>query len=412
MGLLDRYRRYDDRPPEARRELVERRRQERRRSLERRGPLDLSQTVLPTLPNPEVVNAAIAVARTRLQDYPDPEGSALRRALGSRHGVDPAQITTGNGAGELLRHAAQALLGPGDELLAPEPSYPLYPVLARLAGAELVQVPLEDGGRPDPEALLERVTGRTRAVVLCNPNDPTGGYLESDRVASLLERLPERAWLLLDEALVDFQTVEPRDASLRLVERFPRLLVFRTFSKAWGLPGLRAGYVVGSERAQDLLHAAAPVLGPNAVSQAAVAYAVEHGEQDVERRRSAVIAERGRLLERLRELPVEAAPSEANFVWLRAPGLSGSELAARLGRLGVLVAHDERAGDPDHVRVAVRDPAATGRLVDALAEAATGRTGSRNGAAAGAPPEAGAGGGDPARNGARGAQESSPLEGK
>jgi histidinol-phosphate aminotransferase len=375
MGLLGRYRRYDDPSPAERRRALERRREERRRARAEGATLDLSGTGVGALPNPEVVNAAIAVARTGLRAYADPGASAARRAIAERHGVDASQVAVGNGAAELLRSTATALLEPSGELLTPWPSYSLYPELAQRAGATHVKVALSNGG-VDAEALLSAVTDRTRLVVLCNPNDPTGGYLTADRLGGLLAELPETAWVLLDEALVHFQSVEPLDATLAFVGRFPRLIVVRTLSKAYGLPGLRAGYAVGSRSATDLVAALAPALGVNAVSQAALAYAVERVDYDVERRRQAVIRERRRLLDGLRALPVEAAASEASFVWLRARGIEGSELARRLERSRIVVAPGEPLGDRDHVRIGVRDPAATTRVLAALKAAASGPDGS------------------------------------
>ena len=371
MRLLDRYRRYGDLSPKERRDrMLEHRREERQRAGHHRPVLDLSGTAPSALPNPEVVNAAIAVARTRLQTYADPEAGVPRRALAERHDLDPEQVAVGNGAAELLAGAAQALLDSGDELLTPWPSYPVFPELARRADADVVMAPLAED-QVDIDALISAVTERTRVVTLCNPNDPTGGYLPTPRVAELMERLPERTYVFLDEALAHFQTVEALDASLALLERFPRLVVFRTLSKAFGLPGLRGGYAIGAREAADLINSLAPALGVNAVTQAAMAYAVTHLDYEIERRRHTVAVERERVLEGARAMSIEAAPSQANFVWLRSPGLPGAELAARLERSGVVVAPGERFGDDAHIRVGVRDAAATRRLLSAL-EAAVG----------------------------------------
>jgi histidinol-phosphate aminotransferase len=371
MRLLDRYRRYGDLSPEERRgRMLEHRREERRRAGQQRAVLDLSDTAASTLPNPEVVNAAIAVARTRLQTYADAAAAVPRRALAERYDLDPEQVAVGNGAGELMATAAQALLDSGDELLTPWPSYPLYPELARRADADVVMAPLAES-QVDTDALLCAVTERTRVVTLCNPNDPTGGYLPTPRVAELMARLPERTYVFLDEALAHFQTVEALDASLALLERFPRLIVFRTLSKAYGLPGLRAGYAVGSGEAADLVGSLAPALGVNAVTQAAMAYAITHLDYEIERRRHTVAVERERLLGSLSAMSIEASPSQANFIWLRSPELRGAELAARLERSGVVVAPGERFRDDAHVRAGVRDAAATRRLLGAL-EAAVG----------------------------------------
>jgi histidinol-phosphate aminotransferase len=240
--------------------------------------------------------------------------------------------------------------------------------MAQRAGGRPVPVELS-GGRIDPDALLAAVGDRTRVVVICNPNDPTGAYFDSHSLAALIGALPDHVHVLLDEAYVEFQDVEEADACLRLVDAFPRLLVFRTFSKIWGLSGLRAGYVVGSSAATDVLAALAPALGVNVLTQAGIAQALDIGGREIERRRALVIDQRGRVLRALHDMPVDAPDSEANFVWLRAPGLTGAELAGRIERAGVIVAHGGALGDDDHVRAAIRGGAAAERLLSALASA-------------------------------------------
>ncbi|MEA2367103.1 MAG: histidinol-phosphate aminotransferase, partial [Thermoleophilaceae bacterium] len=262
----------------------------------------------------------------------------------------------GNGAAELLHSAALALLSAGDELVMPWPSYPLYPLMAAHAGATPVSV--EDG------SVLDAVNDRTRAVVICNPNDPTGTYIRSDQLGALLSGLPDHVHVLLDEALVHFQDVEDVDACLRLVEAFPRLAVVRTFSKIYGLSGLRAGYIVGSD--SRLLAAAAPVLGINALSQAAVEYALRSGDAELERRRQAVARERSVLTEQLRELGVDVTDSQANFLWIRVRDMSGDALANALRKQGVIVAPGGPLGEDHHIRAAVRDEAASRRLLRAI----------------------------------------------
>ncbi|HEV7846404.1 MAG TPA: aminotransferase class I/II-fold pyridoxal phosphate-dependent enzyme [Thermoleophilaceae bacterium] len=357
MGFRDYYRQFDDIDEAALNlERRERRRQEKEAALERAPDIDLAGTEWPDLPHSEIVNAAIARARGRVNGYPDRHASAARRLLAERHGLDADQIALGNGAAELLHSAALALLAPGDELVMPWPSYPLYPLMAAHAGATPVSA--------DPAQLLDAVNERTRAVVVCNPNDPTGSYLPSSELGQLLSSLPEQVHVLLDEALVHFQDAEDVDACLRLVEAFPRLAVVRTFSKIYGLSGLRAGYIVGSDA--RLLAAAAPVLGINALSQAAVEYAIRNGDAEVERRRQAVARERGVLTEQLRELGVDVTDSQANFLWIRVQDLSGDALANGLRKQGVIVAPGGPLGEDHHIRAAVRNEAASRRLLRAI----------------------------------------------
>ena len=374
MGLLDYYRQFDDIDAESvNRVLRERRRRERELALAEVPTIDLSSTEWPDFPNSEIMNAAIYAARGRVNSYPERHAAGIRRLLGERHGVEPEQIVVGNGVAELLQSTALVLLGAGDELVTPWPSYPLYPLIAQRASARPVAVELA-GGRADPGALRAAVTDRTRVVVLCNPNDPTGTYVPADGVAELARSLPEHVHLLVDEAYVEFQDVEPRDSVLRLVEAFQRLLVFRTFSKIYGLSGLRAGYAVGSPAAGSLLSSIAPALGINVLTQAGITYALEMGEREIDRRRELVVGQRARLLRELHELPVDAPESQANFVWLHAAGLTGAQLAAGMEEARVLVAPGGPLGADDHVRASIRGQAATDRLLRALREA-TGATG-------------------------------------
>ena len=358
MGFRDYYKQFEDLDQEElNRELRARRLREKALALERVPDVDLSGTGWPDMPHSEIANAAIARARGLVNRYPDRHATGVRRLLSERHGVDPERVVMGNGCAELLQSAVLFLLGRGDEMLMPWPSYPLYPLLATHAGARPVAC--------DRSALLETVTERTRAIVICNPNDPTGHYLPSEELGALLAALPEHVYVLLDEALVHFQNVEEVDACLHLVEAFPRLLVVRTFSKAWGLSGLRAGYAVGSDA--GLLAAVAPNLGVNALTQAAIEHALRTGEAEIVRRRELVGRERALLVDGLRELGADVSDSQANFVWLRAPGLSGDALAHGLRRQGVIVAAGGPLGADDHVRAGVLDEMATARLLRAYA---------------------------------------------
>ena len=366
MGLLDYYKQFDDMSEaEVSERLLRKRDEERAKALAHIPTIDLAGTEWPDFPNSEVMNASIFVARGRINGYPDRHAEKLRRSLAARHDVDPEQIVVGNGAAELLQSAAHALLADGGELVTPWPSYPLYPLMAARAGGRPVAVDLVED-RLDVRRTLASIGERTRALVICNPNDPTGTYIPADELASLLGRVPGHVEVLLDEAFVQFQDAEDEDSCLRLTDAFPRLTVFRTFSKAYGLSGLRIGYAVGSRDSADLLSRLAPVLGVNALSQAAADYAVGIADREIDQRRRSVCEQRRALLDALPELGVHAAPSQANFVWMKVDGISGADLAARLERERVLVAPGGPLGADDHVRAAVRGPNETSRLLLAL----------------------------------------------
>jgi histidinol-phosphate aminotransferase len=370
VGLLDYYRQFEDVDEEELNRIRRARRQrEKQLALEKVPDLDLSGTEWPEFPNPEVMNASIFTARGRVNGYPDRYAGGIRRALAERHGIEPEQIVLGNGASELLQAAALALLSDGDELLMPWPSYPLYPLMATRAGAR--PVPLDVGPSGAELGRVADAAGESaRVVVICNPNDPTGTYVPSESIARLLSELPESTTVLLDEALIQFQDVEAEDAALRLTADDSRLAVFRTFSKIYGLSGLRAGYAVSTN--SELLDAIAPVLGVNALTQSAVDQALKIGGPEVERRKQAVVKERRRLVHSLKKLPVETTDTRANFIWLRAQDLSGQELANRLREQGVIVAPGGPLGSDDYIRAQLLNHGATERLLKALRQATEG----------------------------------------
>lgn len=365
MGLLDRYRQFQELSPEEvsaglREEADER----RRKALARVGELDLSRTTWHEYPPSVVVDAITFTARRGLHRYADAAGE-LRAALAHRHGIGAERVAIGDGASQLLSSATRALTEPGDELLTPWPSYPLYPVMAREAGGEVATVTGHD-----VDSILAAVTKETRLVVIANPNDPTGELVGAGELDRLLGALPERVGVLLDEALRDFVSAEEQDAALRLTDRHPRLIVFRSFSKAWGLAGLRCGYAVCGPGAEPLLAGIGPPLGIGELTQAGVLEALQAISGVVAARAATVGRERTRLYGELARFPVEAQPgSQANFIWLAAEGADGPALASALARFSVKVATGAALGDQRHVRVTVQDEAAGTRFLRALEQA-------------------------------------------
>ena len=322
MDLFGYYRQFDDIDEvEANRGRRERRARERAVALAQVPDLDLSGTEWPDMPHSEVVNAAIARARGRVNGYPDRHAGGIRRLLAERHDVAPEQVVLGNGAAELLQVAALALLTPGDEVVMPWPSYPLYPLMAARARAKPVSVSTKGDDAHHCASLAGAITERTRALVICNPNDPTGHYLPAAELGRLLAVLPERVYVLLDEALVHFQDAEEQDACLRLVDAFPRLLVVRTFSKVYGLSGLRTGYAVGTDA--DLLGTIAPVLGVNALSQAAVEHALRTGDDEVTQAARVGVARAGAAARRAARPEGGRRPEPGELRMAQRPGYRG-----------------------------------------------------------------------------------------
>jgi histidinol-phosphate aminotransferase len=316
--LFGYYRQFDElSPEEVSRELLERRDEERRRHPVGTPPLDLSGAAWHGPPHAEVINAATFALRRSVNAYPD--GTALRAAIAASHGIDPARVMIGHGAGELIRAALRAVATESVEIVWP--GWGLLPQLVDEAGATPVPVVTPSG---------------ERTAVLCRPNDPTG---------EVLDVVPRDHWLILDEALAGF-------ADLDLVDH-PRVIQVRSFSKIHAMAGFRVGYAIVPEGGPDL----SPVLGVGAPALAGALWAVENGAAAAERRRLQADAQRARLAA---EFPV--ADGVGPYAWLAMP--VAEELAARR----IYVAPGSAWGDERHVRVTLSGDAATDRLVGAVRE--------------------------------------------
>ena len=368
--FFDYYRQFEElAPAEVSRELRERRDEEKARSLTELPALDLSSPAWHEPPHAEIVNAATFALRRSVNAYPDAGAPGLLEVLEARHGVGAEQFVPGHGAGELLRATCRALLtgeGAGREVAIAWPSWGPLPRLVHEAGGQPVPVHLGRDGAADVDALLHATGPQTRAVALASPNDPTGGTIDASAIRRLAAGLPAVAWILLNAALADF---EPADADLvPLTGELERLLVFRSFSKAHAMAGFRAGYVAGPSSAGDLLALLAPTLGVSAPAQAGMTWATVNGDRYLERRRAAAAQERDRLAAALAGTPLAFPAGTGPLLWLSSSDHDGPELAAHLASRRIFVSPGTAWGDDRHVRVALRGPRATDRLVAALEE--------------------------------------------
>lgn len=366
MGLLDYYKQFEALPEEqVNSELREQAAERKARELTTVQTLDLSQTTWPEAPHADVVSAITFAARRGLHRYP--RRSELASEIAHLHDVPVQRIALGNGASELMQAATAALMRPEQTLLSLWPSYPLFPIMARRAHG--VAVPVRGG----VDALLEaRAEHDTRVIALASPNDPSGELMPAGELERLLAGLPESVAVLLDESLVEYAGEQAGSASLPLLERYPRLLLFRSFSKAWGLAGMRCGYAICGPGAEEVLLTLAPEHGVSELSQAAALESLRNCGRVLERRVAGVAEQRAVLTSALRERGFQCSESAANFLWIAHPRLDGAELTAELRPLGVLVAPGAPLGDPRRVRVAIHDAAASQRLLSAI-DAALGR---------------------------------------
>ena len=283
------------------------------------GPVaKLASNESPYPPIPEVVEA-VTQALGGLNRYPDPTNSALRTRLSDRYGVPANRIAIGNGSCDILLAAGDALLEPGAEVVYAWPSFSVYPHLAAASGARAIEVPVDDDHRHDLAKMREEITVATRLVVVCNPNNPTSTALPLDEIAAFVADVPRHVAVILDEAYCEFNILQDPDESIPLLKKHPNLVLLRTFSKVYGLCGLRVGFALcGSEAFRTAVDQVRQPFFCNAAAQAAALEALNH-QDEVARRVERNLAERIGLEEGLRRLGLEPAESQANFVWFDLP---------------------------------------------------------------------------------------------
>ena len=330
------------------------------------GIAQLASNESPFGPHPAVAEA-IARAAGAANRYPDPSAAMLRRRIAERHEVDPAGVALANGSCEILLAAALALCEPGAELVYAWPSFSLYPYMAPLSGAREIRVPLAAGDLHDLDAIAAEVTAATQLVVVCNPNNPTGTHLPAARIAEFLAGLPDHVTVVVDEAYVEFQLDDDPDASLDLRRDFPNLVCLRTFSKVYGLAGLRVGYAIGSAKFRAAVDAVRQPFSVNALAQAAAAEAIRH-QDDVAKRVERNLIERVMVEEGVRELGLATPDSQANFSWISLGDADEAAVVAALGELGILVRPGAPLGGPGHIRVSYGTSAENRRFLAALGE--------------------------------------------
>jgi histidinol-phosphate aminotransferase len=301
-------------------------------------------------PFPAAVEAMERAAR-ELNRYPDGGTYRLHEALAARHGVDIAEVVAGAGADGCIDMLSQAVLDPGDEVVCGWPSFPSYVIYARRQGATAVTVPLRDH-RYDLDALLEAVTPRTKLVYVCTPNNPTGTMTGRDELDAYFERVPDHVLTVVDQAYFEYiDAPDYPDAVERYLKHGRRVAVLRTFSKIYGLAGLRVGYAVS---ARGVCAAMAKVRRPfDLVTTAQIAATASmDDEAELARRRAANADGLARLEEVLRRHGFEPLPSVGNFLYAET-GADAGVLFDRLLREGVIVRPLAGFGSPTAIRVSV-----------------------------------------------------------
>lgn len=300
-------------------------------------------------PNPQhpAVLAALAEAGATTNRYPDATAAVVRERLAARHGVTADEIIVGAGSVSLLAQFIAAAATVGDEVVFAWRSFEAYPGLVTIAGATAARVPLTAAARHDLPAMAAAITDRTRLVIVCSPNNPTGTVVERGEFDDFMAQVPGDLLVILDEAYAEFVRDPEAVDGDALIGRWPNLVILRTFSKAYGLAGLRVGYAIGERSILDAARSTQIPLSVTGAAQAAVLAALDHepdflaGVAEIADRRDVVLAV-------LREQGWAVPPSEGNFVWL-ATGEATAAVAERFAEAGII----GRAFPPEGIRVSI-----------------------------------------------------------
>ena len=330
------------------------------------GAIKLASNETPYPPLPSVL-ARITEAAADVNRYPDNASVVLTEALAAKYGVDAERVRVGCGSVSLCTQLVQAVADADEEVVYAWRSFEAYPIIAAVSGASSIQVPLTDGHVHDLAAMVERITGKTRLIFVCNPNNPTGTAVGRDELVRFLRAVPPDVGVALDEAYREFVTDPDVPDGLTLLDEFPNLVVLRTFSKAYGLAGLRVGYAIAGDPAvaAALRQTQVPFAVTSIAQAAALASLEPAAEQELLERVGAIAAERERVLAALRELGYDVPPSQANFVWLPL-GEATTGWAAGCEERKVIV----RAFAGSGVRITISTPEENDRLLAAARDLA------------------------------------------
>jgi len=328
----------------------------------------LSSNETPLGPSPAAIAAYKATADT-LERYPDGSATALREAIGAAYGLNPARIVCGNGSDDILNLIAHAYIGHGDEAIYSEHGFLFYPIAIRAAGGTAVVAP-EKNLTADVDAILARVTAKTRVIFLANPNNPTGTYLPFKEVRRLHAGLPASVLLVLDAAYAEYVRRNDYESGIELAGTAENVVMTRTFSKIYGLAGLRVGWCYGPAHLVDALNR---IRGPFNVSSAAIAAGVAAlGDRaHLERAAAHNDAWLPKLTEAIGKLGLKVTPSVGNFVLIHFPDTPGKRAAdadAFLSRRGLILRRVEGYGFPNAIRMTVGLAEANEAVIAALTD--------------------------------------------
>jgi histidinol-phosphate aminotransferase len=327
--------------------------------------LHLNESPYP--PSPRAIEAIKAAAGS-LNRYADANAGALTRALGDRAGIDPQRVVVSCGSEELIQVLCTLTAGPGDEVVVPAPSFPSFALAVALQGATPIRAKIDRGGANDPATIVRAVSDRSRLVFCCTPNPPSGGMMSKSALEQVVDRVPDRVLLVVDEAYYEFgRHAGGPDALAILARRRGPWVALRTFSKAYGLAGARIGYAVCSDLdVADALRRLKLYYGASSLAQAGALASLED-EAHLAATLEAVARERARLTRGLADLGLDPLPSAANFVSAKLP-MPAIQAMALLQEWGILVRDWRDPEYPNELRITVGCEDDTDAVVAALKE--------------------------------------------
>ncbi len=301
-------------------------------------------------PSPKVVEA-ICKAASAVNFYPDGGSYYLRTAIAEKFGVKFENVMVGSGVDELLRILCVSVLGPGDEIIFADPSFVMYGISAMVANAGMVKVPLRDGYYHDIPAMIDSITDRTKMIFVCNPNNPTGTIVKKDEIDLLMEKVPENVLVVMDEAYYEYVQDPDYPQTMEYFKQGKNIVVFRTFSKAYGLAGLRVGYGFVEEKLGEVFHRVRNPFNVNLLAQTAALVALEE-QENVRRVVDSTVAGKEQIYAGLDAMGIRYVPTEANFILIDCETESVPVFEALL-RKGVIVRPGQFLGFPTCIRVSI-----------------------------------------------------------
>lgn len=327
--------------------------------------IKLASNENPLGPSPRALTA-MQRALSEVWLYPDGNGFDLKSALAQRHGVTTQQLTLGNGSSEPLEFVVRALVQPGDEVLFSEHSFAIYPLVTQAVGGVGVAAPAKAWGY-DLAALKAHITARTRVIFIANPNNPTGTWLDSVELEAFIATVPKDVVVVVDEAYIEYAQALVGDRypdTIAWLQRYPNLMITRTFSKAYGLAGLRMGYAISHPDLADLMNRIRPPFNTSNVAQAAALAALQdsaHLQRGIENNSAGL----QQLIAGFEQLGLSYIPTIANFISVDL-GMPAAPIYDGLLRHGVITRPVANYGMPNHLRITIGLPAENQRFLDIL----------------------------------------------